>query len=65
MTSKEISDQEVDARYRKLDREAEEGGYHLNPDVDFTKNLVGGAAGQRETVRIPGMSLPVVIRDKG
>lgn len=42
MTSGEISDQEVDARYRKLDREAEEGGYHLNPDADFTRNLVRG-----------------------
>jgi ferredoxin-thioredoxin reductase catalytic chain len=42
MTSRVISDQEVDTRYQKLDREAEESGYHLNPDVDFTKNLVRG-----------------------
>lgn len=42
MTSRVLSDQDVDTRYRKLDREAEEGGYHLNPDVDFTKNLVKG-----------------------
>lgn len=36
------SDQEIDDRYRKLDREAEEGGYHLNPDRAFTRNLVRG-----------------------
>jgi ferredoxin-thioredoxin reductase catalytic subunit len=42
MTPGEISDQEIEARFRKLDREAEEGGYHLNPDVNFTKNLVRG-----------------------
>lgn len=36
------SDDEVEAYYKKLDREAEEGGYHLNPDREFTKNLVRG-----------------------
>lgn len=30
----------VDALHRRLDREAEEGGYHLNPDVEFAKDLV-------------------------
>ena len=42
MTLSVPSDQEIDTRYQKLVREAEEGGYHLNPDVDFTKNLVRG-----------------------
>ena len=36
------SDEEVESRYKKLDREAEEGGYHLNPDREFTRNLVRG-----------------------
>jgi len=36
----EVSDKAVDALYRRLKREAEEGGYHLNPEVDFTKDLV-------------------------
>ncbi len=31
---------EVKALYEKLDREAEAAGYHLNPDVDFTTELV-------------------------
>ncbi len=38
----EAAKEEVDDLYRKLDREAEEGGYHLNPDVKFTKELVKG-----------------------
>ncbi|MDD1711025.1 MAG: ferredoxin:glutaredoxin reductase [Methanoregulaceae archaeon] len=33
---------EIESRYTKLGREAEEGGYHLNPDREFTKNLVRG-----------------------
>jgi ferredoxin-thioredoxin reductase catalytic subunit len=28
--------------YKRLDRQAEQGGYHLNPDVKFTKGLVEG-----------------------
>ena len=42
MTVPEITEAEIDARYRILDRDAEEGGYHLNPDVVFTRNLVRG-----------------------
>jgi ferredoxin-thioredoxin reductase catalytic subunit len=38
----EVRPQEVDKQYDRLNREAEEGGYHLNPDVDFTKELVKG-----------------------
>ena len=34
--------EEIRARYEKISREAEEGGYHLNPDQDFTMNLVRG-----------------------
>ncbi|MGC8765709.1 MAG: ferredoxin-thioredoxin reductase catalytic domain-containing protein [Brevinematia bacterium] len=37
-----IKPEEVEAEYRKLNKEAEEGGYHLNPDVEFTKALVEG-----------------------
>jgi ferredoxin-thioredoxin reductase catalytic chain len=32
----------VDATYLTLKKEAETGGYRLNPDVDFTKNIVRG-----------------------
>jgi ferredoxin-thioredoxin reductase catalytic subunit len=40
LTNLEITDKEIDTLYDKLKKEAEEGGYHLNPDVDFTKQLV-------------------------
>jgi ferredoxin-thioredoxin reductase catalytic chain len=34
--------QEIEREYQRLNREAEDGGYHLNPDTGFTKNLVRG-----------------------
>lgn len=33
---------EIDKSYDRLKKEAEAGGYHLNPDVEFTKELVKG-----------------------
>ncbi len=38
----QIKPEEIDKLYTQLNREAEEGGYHLNPDVQFTKDLVEG-----------------------
>lgn len=40
--SAEIAQTEIDILYERLYREAEAGGYHLNPDVAFTKELVKG-----------------------
>ena len=40
----EITAQEIDALYAKLGREAEAGGYHLNPDREFTRGLAEGLA---------------------
>lgn len=40
--SQDIPETEVDRLYEKLSREAEEGGYHLNPDIGFTRDLVRG-----------------------
>jgi ferredoxin-thioredoxin reductase catalytic subunit len=34
--------EEIDLLYGRLKKEAEDYGYHLNPDVDFTKDLVKG-----------------------
>ena len=39
---KEITPEEIDALHRRLHQEAEAGGYHLNPDASFTKDLVRG-----------------------
>ncbi len=36
------SPEKVDALYERLDREAEAAGYHLNPDEEFTQQLVEG-----------------------
>jgi ferredoxin-thioredoxin reductase catalytic subunit len=37
-----ISREHVDGLYEKLNKEAESSGYHLNPDQEFTKELVEG-----------------------
>ena len=42
MTDPEIAQAEIDRLYERLNREAEAGGYHLNPDVEFTRELVKG-----------------------
>jgi ferredoxin-thioredoxin reductase catalytic chain len=38
----DISKADVEKLYTRLNREAEESGYHLNPDVAHTKDLVRG-----------------------
>jgi ferredoxin-thioredoxin reductase catalytic subunit len=37
-----IDQKEIDQLYDRLNREAKSGGYNLNPDVEFTKELVRG-----------------------
>ncbi len=39
---KDINKKEVEKLYKELKTDAESGGYHLNPDIDFTKKLVRG-----------------------
>jgi len=38
----DVSREEVDTLYNKLNKEAEASGYHLNPEVEHTKELVKG-----------------------
>jgi ferredoxin-thioredoxin reductase catalytic chain len=38
----EISTAQVEAAYNALQKDAVAGGYHLNPEVEFTKDLVRG-----------------------
>jgi ferredoxin-thioredoxin reductase catalytic subunit len=40
MSPEEVSDAEVDAFYTKVKEDAEAYGYHLNPDVEFAKELL-------------------------
>lgn len=42
MTDLEPSSEEAESLRQQLEDEAEEMGYHLNPDLDFTRNLVMG-----------------------
>jgi ferredoxin-thioredoxin reductase catalytic subunit len=37
-----IANEEVDPLYQKLHRAAEKFGYHLNPDMEFTRDLLKG-----------------------
>ena len=38
----EITTNEIEQLYSRLKKEAEQSGYHLHPDVEFTKELVNG-----------------------
>ena len=38
----EISEQDIEKTYQRLNKYAESSGYHLNPDVDFTKGIIRG-----------------------
>lgn len=40
--NREREHERIDRSYKKLYEEAEQGGYHLNPDTEFTKDLVEG-----------------------
>lgn len=42
MTVPSVAPDEIDRLYDKLKKEAEAGGYHLNPDTEMTKALVKG-----------------------
>ncbi|MBN1374541.1 MAG: ferredoxin:glutaredoxin reductase [Dehalococcoidia bacterium] len=42
MADTDITPEAVDRAYLIYKREAESGGYHLNPDTEFTKGLING-----------------------
>ena len=37
-----VAPEEINGLYERLKKDAEAGGYHLNPDVEMTKALVKG-----------------------
>jgi ferredoxin-thioredoxin reductase catalytic chain len=41
-------EQEIDRLHKQLDEEAEAGGYHLNQDRKFTRELLGGLLTNKE-----------------
>ena len=38
----EVTRKEVESLFTRLDQEAESGGYHLNPNREFTLGLIEG-----------------------
>lgn len=42
MNEYDIKDNVIDSLYKRLREEAEAAGYHLNPEIDFTKELIKG-----------------------
>lgn len=40
MSEPKIPDEAVEQLYQTLNKEAEDAGYHLNPDKEFTKDLI-------------------------
>jgi ferredoxin-thioredoxin reductase catalytic subunit len=42
MDAAEVSQEEIDKLYKKLRDEAESAGYHLNPDMAMTRELLNG-----------------------
>jgi ferredoxin-thioredoxin reductase catalytic subunit/rubredoxin len=42
MNNMQINNSEIDKLYNQLQKDALSSGYHLNPDNDFTKDLVQG-----------------------
>jgi ferredoxin-thioredoxin reductase catalytic chain len=43
----------IDEVYDKLEREAQEGGYNLNPDREFTRELIRGLLSNNERYEYP------------
>jgi len=37
-----ISEEQIQKLYERLDKEAKQGGYNLNPDLEFTRSLIKG-----------------------
>jgi ferredoxin-thioredoxin reductase catalytic subunit len=40
MNETKVDDAEIEGLHKKLSKEAEESGYHLNPDIEFAKDIV-------------------------
>jgi ferredoxin-thioredoxin reductase catalytic chain len=53
MSGREPSFEEIEALRLRLEREAGEGGYRLNPDVDFVRDLMRGLLINRERYGYP------------
>ena len=48
-----MTQKDVDVLYERLRTEAESGGYHLNPEIELTKELVKGLLVNQERYGYP------------
>ena len=58
------SAESVDRMYKRLDREAEESGYHLNPDSEFTSELIEGLSINSKRYGYPSCPCRLASNDK-
>jgi ferredoxin-thioredoxin reductase catalytic chain len=56
-----MMEEQVEKLYAQLKKEAEQGGYHLNPDILFTKQLLAGLIKNQE--RYGYLSCPCRLAD--
>lgn len=59
-----IDEERIDQVYRRLYEEAEASGYHLNPDVTFTKSLVEGLLVNEDRYGYPACPCRIAEGDK-
>jgi len=62
MKKMNVTDQEIQKLYERLDGEAETSGYHLNPDMELTKKLVRGLIDLRSLCK-KHFSWPILMYD--
>jgi ferredoxin-thioredoxin reductase catalytic chain len=60
----EITDAAVDALLKKLAREAEASGYHLNPDGGFTRELLQGLLANEKRYGYPACPCRLAVGEK-
>ena len=61
---KEITKNEVQKLYEQLKREAKLSGYHLNPDVDFSRDLVEGLLTNKQRYGYPACPCRLALGNK-
>jgi ferredoxin-thioredoxin reductase catalytic subunit len=64
MASDRIRQENIDAEYERINAEAEAGGYHLNPNIEFTKELIEGLLVNEERYGYPSCPCRLAAGDK-
>lgn len=64
MADEQKQQQRIDVEFERLNSEAEAGGYHLNPDTEFTKELIDGLLVNTERYGYPSCPCRLASGDK-